>query len=123
MNIPSFDPERNYLVYLLDMLEAIERIEAYTKDLTEVAFSQNLAMQDAVVQRLQIIGEAARHIPDKIRLQFPQVPWQKIVAMRNLLIHDYAHVDEHEVWRVVQEDLRVLHKQLLSVKKALMHKV
>jgi len=119
MNIPSFDPERNYLVYVVDMQEAIDLIQQYTHEMTEVVFSQNRAIQDAVVQRIQIIGEAASHIPNIIREQFSDIPWKKIVAMRNLLIHDYAHVDEHEVWRVVKEDIPLLRPQLVRVKKSL----
>ena len=119
MNIPSFDPERNYLVYVVDMQEAIDLIQQYTHEMTEVVFSQNRAIQDAVVQRIQIIGEAASHIPNIIREQFSDIPWKKIVAMRNLLIHDYAHVDEHEVWRVAKEDIPLLRPQLVHVKKSL----
>jgi uncharacterized protein with HEPN domain len=116
MNIPSFDPERNYLVYILDMLEAIEHIERYVGGMSEVQFSQNQVVQDAVVHRVQIIGEAAGKMPKEIREKFPDTQWQRIVAMRNLIIHDYAHVDEGEVWRVVQTDLPVLKPQLQIIK-------
>ena len=116
MSIPSFDPERNYLVYILDMIEAIKLIEHYVESVPEVQFSQDQALQDAVVHRVQIIGEAAGKIPKEIREKFPNTPWQQIVAMKNLIIHDYAHVDEREVWRVVHADLPTLKPQLQAVK-------
>ena len=116
MNIPSFDPEKNYQIYILDMLEAIEKIQEYTDGLTEVEFSQNLLVQDAVVRRFQIIGEAAGKIPQELRDKFSTVSWKKIVAFRNLIIHDYASIKFSEVWRVSQEELPVLQSQLEQVK-------
>lgn len=119
MNIPSFDPEKNYLIYILDMHEAIEKIQEYVGNMTEVEFSKNMLVQDAVIRRLQIIGEAAGRVPQKIREKFIAVPWKKIVAFRNLIIHDYATVKFSEVWRVIQEELLKLQKQLEEVKKNL----
>lgn len=116
MNIPSFDPERNYLVYILDMLEAIDLIEKYCLDMTEVRFSQDMLLQDAVIRRLQIIGEAAGKIPQELRDKSTIVPWKKIVAFRNLIIHDYASISFGEVWRVVKEELPKLKPQLEQVK-------
>lgn len=116
MRIPSFNPEKNYLVYILDILEAIERILFYCQGIDEVAFSQDGKLQDAVIRRFQIIGEAAGRIPEEIRTTFPDIPWKKIVAQRNLIIHDYATVRPGEVWRVIQKDLPTLNEQLSKVK-------
>ena len=98
------------------MLEAIALIQEYCHDVTEVQFSQNLQLQDAVIRRLQIIGEAAGKIPQELRDKFSTVSWKKIVAFRNLIIHDYASIKFSEVWRVSQEELPVLQSQLEQVK-------
>ena len=119
MNIPSFDPEKNYQIYILDMLEAIEKIQEYTDGLTEVEFSQNLLVQDAVVRRFQIIGEAASRVPGELREKFIIIPRKKIIAFRNLIIHDYAMVKYTEIWRVIQDELPKLQKQLVVVKQTL----
>ena len=116
MNIPSFDPKKNYLVYILDILEAIDRIQEYCQGVDEILFSQDLKLRDAVIRRFQIIGEAAAKVPEVIRLKYPQIPWKKVVAQRNLIIHDYATVRYTEIWRVITEDLPNLKPHLDQVK-------
>lgn len=119
MNIPSFNPKKNYVVYISDIIDAIEHIEAYCASENEANFSQDTLLQDAVIRRFQIIGEAAGKIPDALRRKFPNIPWKKIVAQRNLIIHDYATVRSEEVWMVIQKDLPALKTQLVAVKKYL----
>lgn len=75
-----------------------------------------------MVRRFQVIGEAAGKIPKEMRAQFPDVPWAKIVALRNLIIHDYTNVDYSEVWRVVQKELPLLKTQLLLVHNSFVEK-
>jgi len=119
MSILSFNPKKNYLVFIIDIIEAIDLIESYCKGINEERFSKDIQLQDAVLRRFQIIGEAAGKIPDALRKEFPEIPWKKIVAQRNLIIHDYATVRPHEVWMVVQKDLPVLKPQLIAVKEYL----
>lgn len=119
MNIPSFDPERNYLVYILDILEATDLIKKYCHGMDEITFSQNTLIQDAVVRRFQIIGEAAGHMPKEIRGRFPEIPWKQIVAFRNLIIHDYAKIKQGKVWEIIQTELPKLKSQLQVVKEKL----
>ncbi len=117
MSIPSFNPKKNYLLYILDIIDAIEHIDEYCKGITEAGFSRNIQLQDAVIR--QIIGEAAAKIPDELRKKSPTIPWKKIVAQRNLIIHDYTTVRCEEVWIVIKKDIPVLKRQLISVKKHL----
>lgn len=119
MNIPSFDPERNYLIYILDILGAIDLINEYCQKMDEVAFSQNTLIQDAVIRRFQIIGEAAAQIPQEMRRQFSDIPWKQIISFRNLIIHDYANVKYGKVWEVIEVELPKLKKQLLLAKTVL----
>lgn len=119
MSIPSFKQEKNYLVYIIDILDAIERIETYCHSVNEKHFSQDTQLQDAVIRRFQIIGEAAGKIPDALRKKLPNIPWKKIVAQRNLIIHDYATVRSEEVWMVIQKDFPVLKPQLVAAKEYL----
>jgi uncharacterized protein with HEPN domain len=119
MNTPSFNPKKNYVVYISDIIDAIEHIEAYCKGVNEADFSRDTLLQDAVIRRFQIIGEAAGKIPDELRRKFPNIPWKKIVAQRNLIIHDYATVRYEEVWMVIQKDLPVLKPHLIAMKKHL----
>lgn len=119
MNTPSFNPKKNYVLYIADIIDAIDHIETYCKGVNEEKFSRNIQLQDAVIRRFEIIGEAAGKIPYELRMKFSDVPWKKIVAQRNLIIHDYATVRSEEVWIVIQNDLPILKRQLIPVKEYL----
>ena len=89
---------------LRDVLEAIGHIQRYAVRGREV-FDRDELIQSWFVRHLQIIGEAARALPEGIRDRAPDVPWQKIVGMRHILVHDYFAVDTDVVWDVVKSDL------------------
>ena len=99
---------RSVSSYLLDILDAISRIERYTDGVTEGQFLADLEKQDAVSRRLQVIGEAARHIPRGLRAEQPRIPWSSIVGMRNILSHAYHDEDPVLLWRTVQRRLSPL---------------
>ena len=75
--------------------------------------------QDAIVRKLEIIGEAANNISDKFKARFPDVPWRDIIDMRNRLIHGYFGVDLNIVWQVITKDISHLHKQIKDILKEL----
>ncbi len=83
--------------YLLDILEAAKIALNYVREMSEEDFFRDLQCQDAVIRRLEIIGEAARRISDKTQKRFPDVPWSDMIGMRNMMIHDYDDVDLHIV--------------------------
>jgi uncharacterized protein with HEPN domain len=99
---------------LLDIQEAIERIERYAARGRE-AFEQDELIQIWVLYHLQIIGEAARALPPEFTAQHPQIPWPRIVGMRNILVHNYFGVDVSIVWSVVVRELPLLKQQVASV--------
>lgn len=88
--------------FLVDIGEAVNRIQRYTAE-GEEAFRASEIIQDAVIRQLGIIGEAATHLSAETRERASQIPWRKIVATRNFLIHAYALVDLDAVWDTVQE--------------------
>jgi uncharacterized protein with HEPN domain len=102
---------RDYNERLLDILEAIERIEKYAARGCE-AFERDELIQTWIVHHLQIIGEAARALPDSIREKYPEVPWSKIIGMRNILVHTYFGIDVDVVWAVVVNDLPDLKQKI-----------
>jgi uncharacterized protein with HEPN domain len=96
---------RNYKVYCEDILRAIGNIEQYTGGMTLEHFSADGKTQDAVVRNLEIIGEAAKRIPEDVRSRYSHVMWRPAAAMRDFLIHDYPEVDVEAVWNTVASDL------------------
>jgi uncharacterized protein with HEPN domain len=81
-------------------LNAARLIASYVKDSTETEFVANTEKQDAVMRRIEIIGEAAAHLSEKTRQVIPELPFRKMRGMRNIVAHDYANVDLGIVWAV-----------------------
>ena len=97
---------------LRDMLEAIENIERYAIR-GKKNFESDELIQNWIVHQLQIICEAARVIPKDLMEKTPDIPWSKMIGMRNILVHDYFRIDTEIVWQVVERDLPNL-KNLLQ---------
>ncbi|MGC9101445.1 MAG: DUF86 domain-containing protein, partial [Caldisericum sp.] len=90
--------KRNWKLFLVDVLESIEKIENYTSEISFEEFIKDEKTKDAVVRNIEIIGEAVKHIPEEIKEKYNQIPWKKITGMRNRLIHGYFVVDYTIVW-------------------------
>jgi len=106
---------RDYKVYLEDILQAITRIREYTAGLSLTAFPGDAKTLDAVVRNLEVIGEAAKTVPEAIRLQHPEVEWTKIVGLRNILIHQYFGVDAELIWDIIRNKLPALERQIQAM--------
>ncbi len=111
--------KRDIRVYIEDVLESIERIEEYTSAIKEKDFYNNAQVQDAVLRRLEIIGEAVKHIPSDFRSKYPSIPWKKIAGMRDVLIHGYFGVNLKRVWKAVKKDIPDLKEKITVIKNDL----
>ena len=101
---------------LLDILEAIEKIERYSH-VEQGLFARDELIQTWMVYHLQVIGEAVTQLSDEFRSQYPDLPWRAIAAMRNALVHAYFRVDLDEVWSVVKNDLPSLKARLQGIRR------
>ena len=99
---------RDYKQQLDDILQAIAFIREYIKDMDYKAFAADRKTQDAVIRNLEVIGEAARTIPDEVRDKTAEMEWYKIIALRNILIHEYFGVNLKIIWDVIQNKLDAL---------------
>ena len=102
---------RNLKIFLKDILESIERIEHYTEGKTDEEFLDDYEKQDAVMKRLEVIGEAAKNIPEKLKAENPKIPWKQISGMRDVLIHEYFGVVMKRVWDTAKNDIPKLKKK------------
>ncbi|MBU3964653.1 DUF86 domain-containing protein [Patescibacteria group bacterium] len=109
--------ERDYKVYIDDILEAIEKIERYTEKLDFSEFSKDLKTVDATIRNFEIIGEAARRIPSDIKKQHSDIPWKIMTGMRNKLVHEYFGVDKKVLWKTIKEDLSPLKPLVAQIQK------
>jgi len=81
---------------------------SYLERISLQEFGKDIQLQDSVVRRLEIIGEAASHIAEEAAVELPELPWRKMVDMRNFTIHQYWDVDVNVVWETVKHDLPVV---------------
>lgn len=92
---------------LQDILDAVAAIERYS-DRNKTTFEQDELLQVWFLRHLQIIGEAARALPDDVRALAPDIPWSKIIGMRNILVHGYFDIDTDIVWLAAMQDIPTL---------------
>lgn len=100
---------------LFDTLEAAEKAQFFLKDKTFEDFLKNDMLRAAVERNLGIIGEAARRISEELKQEHPEIPWRKVIAQRNVLIHEYDDIDYKEIWEVVTFHLPRLIDQIRPV--------
>lgn len=109
--------EKNIKVHIDDILECIDKIIEYIENIDEDRFIRNTQVHDAVIRRIEIIGEAANNIPRELQDKYKETPWEDIIGMRNVLIHQYGGVDLFRVWSVAKNRMPELKEKMLSLKE------
>lgn len=107
--------KRDYGVYLDDILESINKIFEYTRGKSKSNFTKNAQLQDAVLRRFEIIGEAIKNIPDEIKEKYPEIEWKKAAGARDIFVHEYFGVRFERVWETIINDLPLLKQQITSL--------
>jgi uncharacterized protein with HEPN domain len=109
---------REWRFYIDDMIAFAEKVIAYTDGFDRDRFIASGLNYDATLRNLELIGEAASHVPDVVRAAHPQVPWRLVIATRNRLIHGYLGIDNDTLWSIVVTDVPALLLSLRGVKSA-----
>lgn len=108
--------ERDPKLYLDDINESIKLIDRYIKGMDFSDFAEDRTIQDAVMRRLEIIGEACKNLEKHFKEKYPKIPWQLINGMRNRLAHEYFGIQEDLVWKTIKQSLPELKKQIAKIK-------
>ena len=106
---------RSYLLYLEDILKSCDKVQRYTDGMSFEDFLADERTFDAVVRNLEIIGEAAKNVPEKLRVRYPYVEWRQIAGLRDILSHTYFKVSEAILWDVVQNKVPSLAEKVKQI--------
>lgn len=114
---------RNHRLYLKDIFEAMDAVQAFVEGMNFDAFVADDKTTSAVVRKLEIIGKAAKNVPETIRREYPQVPWQQMAGMRDRIIHRYFAVNHIIVWNMVKDHIPSLQPIIEQILKDLEEQV
>ena len=98
-------PNRGWKMRIEDILGCIEKIQAYTQSVTYEEFRADNKTVDAVIRNLEVIGEAAGHIPLEVQEKYPELAWLEMRGMRNIMAHEYFGVSLPIVWHTIKPEL------------------
>ncbi len=108
--------DRNWHLYIGDMIRFTERAISFSQGLTQSDFQNDPMRVDATLRNLELIGEAATKVPDAVRIQHADLPWRQLIATLNRLIHGYLGVDQDVVWSILQTELPSLLCKLQQIR-------
>jgi len=97
--------KREFILYLEDMFQSMQRIEEYLGDLDFRKFKMTYMVVDAIIRNFEIIGEASKNIPTEIQRKYPEIPWKKMYGLRNLIAHEYFGIDYEMIWEIAKRNL------------------
>ncbi len=106
---------RDYKVYLEDILISVEKITRFVKGISYESFITNEMLLDAVLFNLEVLGEAAKHIPEEIRKRYPTIEWRSISGLRNIIVHQYFRLNLRIIWDTVQNELPTLRRSIADI--------
>jgi uncharacterized protein with HEPN domain len=98
-------PEERDIAYLWDMREAARDVLDFIKGVTYAHFSNDKLVRYAVERRIEVIGEAARHVSESFKIMHPEIPWRRIIGQRNILAHEYGEILVERIWRTATESI------------------
>ena len=104
-------------VFIQHILESIEAIEEFSKDLSLEELHKNRLKKSAIIREIEIIGEASKNISNDFTKKHPEIPWKNIIGTRDIMVHQYFGVNIEVVWKIITQDLPKLKKQILKIKK------
>lgn len=97
--------KRDYLMFLEDILDSINQIESYIFGMSFQDFSIDRKTIDSVIRNIEIIGEASKNIPGSIQEKYPDIPWNRMVGLRNVAIHAYFGIDLENIWKIITTNI------------------
>jgi uncharacterized protein with HEPN domain len=106
---------KNDTIFLVHILDSIEKIEKYISGVSRSSFNNDTLVQDGIIRQLEVIGEAVKNISSAIRDVNDHIPWQDIAGMRDKLIHHYFGVDIDQIWETVKGDIPILKASIQSI--------
>lgn len=109
-------PGRSWHFFLDDMIAFSGDVLRYVAELDQAAFERNGLVFDATLRKMELIGEAARNVPEEIRVLAPKIPWRQIIAARNHIVHAYLGMDNDTIWSIIHDDLPELIEELQALK-------
>lgn len=102
-------------VFIEHILESINAIEEFSKDLTKEELKSNRMKQNAIVREIEIIGEAAKNISKILKNKHPEIKWQEIIGTRDMITHHYFGLDLEIIWDIINKDIKILKKQIIKI--------
>ena len=111
--------KRNHKLFIEDILKAIDKVEGYIEDFTYETFAKNDMAQDAVIRNFEIIGEASKNISEDLREEFSDIPWRRMIGLRNIAVHEYFGVDLGIIWEIITKNLPETKPKIIAMLKSL----
>lgn len=108
-------PPREWRFYVEDMVTFCDKVLTYTNGLERASFGLDAMRYDATLRNLELIGEAATHVPPEVRAASADVPWRLVIAVRNRLIHGYLGIDDDTLWSIVRDDVAPLREAMIRL--------